>query len=304
MEKHPFQTTTISVVARRMLLGALSRRRTAIALVLAGLALFVTLRLLRSRHEQQFARTQTGAADRTGTLPPCSGAETLTPSVATGNSSYVKDCPIGSGVMAPDDPAIGSLRNAGPENVPIHGPCCPLPYKDILTGDHIYNVLGECPDGYIVTGRTAAPKNSPGDCGSACAVRCTRINSEKYRLGPKTPGVYWYQPTLLETTINLRSSGQSETVRFSDLPPAIRTFVGKSRLGPGRVANPDDTDGCIGSPFGSLFTGKRGTSCDSFIFRQLLSRDGNVVPIYPACAQIETRFDGTLRCINSQATPP
>ncbi len=195
-------------------------------------------------------------------------------------------CPKGYAIYAVDDPG-GDHSNGPPEYVPIKGSCCPLPFDDMLTDEHLYNVYDSCPDGYIATGgisyfrresnTDAVP--SMANCGDKCGMRCTKVNSAKYRLGKAVPAVYWVR----EWSSAMAGYGFAARVGLEDVPPAIRYSLGRED------SYKNDNDGCVGYPYGSVLVAKHKKSCDGFLFRRLLFLDGSPVPMFPKCTDVRDR---------------
>lgn len=163
--------------------------------------------------------------------------------------------------------------------------CCPLPAGDILTSEELWaNDL--CPDGYVVTGLKGI---EPGAI--ARKLHCTRVNSERYRLGPRVGGTPW-------------GIGRSDLFRFqpqklrrTDIPDSIAGSFGRRELGLW------DTNGCTGSPVGSLFVGGSGSDCSVAKFQQLFfkeldsnSDESYPITMYPHCAKRIDLFDPDPKC--------
>lgn len=187
-------------------------------------------------------------------------------------------CPPNHAIYGSDD--AGGEHKSGPgRHVPIVAACCPLPSDDILTPEHLYGVMESCPEGYIVTGATLP------QCTDLCEMRCTRINSARYRLGEEQSGAHW------STIGGLVSGGFGGARRLllSDVPPEIRRGLQRRSA---RMFDPSDTDtdrrradedGCVGVPFGSVLVAKTGKNCDMLRFRQLQMLDGTPVRMFPNC---------------------
>lgn len=195
-------------------------------------------------------------------------------------------CPKGYAIYAVDDPG-GGRAGGPPQYVPVKGSCCPLPFEDILTDEHLYNVYDDCPDGYVATGgisyfrrETAADAVANwANCGDKCGMRCTKVNTEKYTLGKPVPAVYWVR----EWSSAMAGYGFSARAGLEDVPPAIRYSLGRED------SYKNDNDGCVGYPYGSLLVSKRKKSCDGFLFRRLLYKDGSPVPMFPKCTDVKDR---------------
>lgn len=165
--------------------------------------------------------------------------------------------------------------------------CCEMRYSDILLDDHI--IINEiCPQDYVVTSDTYL---KPDCLGCPLDVRCTRINTDRYQLGPATEGAYW---GLGSNTWKMRHAFLRR-----DLPMSIRYALG-------RVSEFNWTNqGCFGYPFGSLLTSVEGRECHQFTFRQLQYRgmkgdpkQGTPVKLFADCRRISSEFDRDPKCIN------
>lgn len=174
--------------------------------------------------------------------------------------------------------------------VQFSGICCALPSDDILTKEHVYNVETECPSNYVITGSV------PGSCGERCFVRCTRINTDRYKLGPKYQGAYWKLDGIYP------SGGRSGApqILHSDIPAGLRYGVGFKGL------NSDgtelwDSDGCVAVPFGALPVEKRHPGCGGLYYRPLLYRNGKAVRMFPDCVAVEAAASKEPRCIQGSA---
>lgn len=228
---------------------------------------------------------------------PCVGVP------AEDNPSFValyRPCPPHHAIFGTDD--AGGEHSQGPGRyVPLIAACCPLPRSDILTDEHLYSVSEDCPDGYVMTGTTAS------GCLDFCEVRCTRVNGDRYRLGVPVPSAYWSR-----TGSMVRGGfGGARKVALDEIPGAIRVGIMRRAIsgGPPRAQAEwsdrwADDDGCIGIPFGSLLVGKRKKSCDGFIFRQLLTKDGRPVQMFPDCEQVTVDEEtGKARCSTTGEAP-
>ena len=164
--------------------------------------------------------------------------------------------------------------------------CCQLNSADILVDDHIV-VFEKCPENYVVTSDTYLLP----DCDSCdLQLRCTKINTKRYQLGPPTAGAYW----------GLGSNTWKMRHRYlkSDVPISFRYSLG--RESEFKWTN----QGCFGYPFGSLLTEAIGRECHQFIFRELQYKGesgdpaaGTPVEIFPSCKFISSPFDKNPRCV-------
>lgn len=180
---------------------------------------------------------------------------------------------------------LGAQR-AG-RHISLLGYCCPLPAKDILLEDHLEE-YEQCPDGYVATGSQAWQCRSE-EC--QMLMRCTKINSERYQLGPAKTGIAW----------GIRGRypwKEKKTIKRVELPIAVRW--GLTRRGKIDRAN----EGCVGDPIGSLLAAKTSKRCKGFYFRQLQFRGragdppaGTAVRMYPDCRDITDELDPEGVCI-------
>ncbi len=161
--------------------------------------------------------------------------------------------------------------------------CCRLPREDILATERSA-VSAECPEGTIVTGFV-----EPECPRCAQRFRCSPINTARYRLSAPTAGVYW--------GYGRHGSTEPRTVLSSDIPPAMRTAVGRSGYFAWR------SEGCVGVPWGSLLTGAAPGKCDRSSFRQLQYNGapgdpppGTPVELFPDCADLPDQFNPLRGC--------
>lgn len=172
----------------------------------------------------------------------------------------------------------GGKERAG-EKIPAVQNCCPLPARDILTQEEVY-VRESCPENYVATGSKL--DFSKGDEGIQL-MRCTKINSARYKLGAAKPSLYFGN--------GFAGWQGSQRIEREEIPAALRW--GMSRLSREKW----NKEGCIGFPFGSLLTSKQAKVCAGFFFRELefagLPGDppaGTPVKMFPDCRDV-TRVD-------------
>ncbi len=181
-----------------------------------------------------------------------------------GRSAKMAFCPANYAVFGTDD-GHGAQE---PAAVEVHARCCKLPADDILTGEHLYDLTDSCPEHYVLTG------GSIPHCGRNCTIRCTRINTAKYMLGPKAQAFYWK----IESRNPSSGRGGAKQIRLHNLPAAIRDALSFNYP---NSTEPDD-DGCVGIPFGSLLVEKIDSKCAGHFYRQLLFREtGEPVRMFP-----------------------
>ena len=195
----------------------------------------------------------------------------------------VTRCPKNSVVFDVNRPPMP--RGTSARYIKFQANCCPLPKADILTDVEVF-AAEECPEDHVVTSPT-----SMEPCEQCERVmRCTKINTERYRLGEKTEGVYW--------GFGQAYWKQRTQLMWGDVPAAIRYAVG-------RISKFHwEQQGCLGFPFGSLLVGKHSKRCHGLSFRQLqyqgLPGDpprGTPVTMFPDCRGISDPFDPEARCI-------
>ncbi len=181
-------------------------------------------------------------------------------------------------------PIVGGPK--GPSNVQVHAVCCPLPAEDILLDEHRI-VSDQCPDGFVATG--AAETQACDTC--VAKLRCTRINSKRYSLGPAVRG------SLFSVAPVDYSWKEDRVLRFDEVSPAIR--YGITRI----TQYSWDHGGCIGEPQGSLLVGKENKRCKGIFFRRLMfagSEKSAPVPMFPLCNKLSDRYSSNPECLNSE----
>lgn len=181
-----------------------------------------------------------------GTFPSgASPASCLGPyDVTVQSAAAVQTCPPNTAFYGIDDPA----GIAGPgSKISVSGVCCPLPTHDVLT-EEVSFAPEQCPDQWIATGvkRTGADELS---------LRCTKINTARYRLAPGRPGAYWGHGDA--------GWKGAERIEWDNIPASIREAQGHERAGW------HDVDGCVGYPWGSMLVGRSTKYCAGMTFRQL-----------------------------------
>lgn len=193
--------------------------------------------------------------------------------------------PISEDARCDEGYAVFEVDNPGTTR-PHWFNCCPLPSPDILTSEHVW-AEALCPEGYVVTGLKGIATGA-----TARMLHCTRINTNRYRLGARVPGVPW-------------GIGRSDLLRFqpkklrkTDVANSIAGSFGRRGIGFW------DTNGCTGSPIGSLFVGGSGNDCSMAKFQQLFfkeldsnSDESYPITMYPHCAKRIDLFDPDPKCI-------
>ena len=197
--------------------------------------------------------------------------------------STARHCPKNHAMFANNK--VGGKNKSGPGNyVRLEALCCPLPANDILTDRHTYNEFEECPDQYVATGGS-------GRCQDKCLMRCTQINTKKYRLGTETVAWYFQHRTMSR----LHGQGDTKKVYWDKLPASIRYGAGR------RTHKTWSINGCIGVPLGSLLTKKNQKRCDGFHYRELQYLDGTPVKMLPDCQFISDPYASNPRCLDNES---
>lgn len=199
-------------------------------------------------------------------------------------------CPPHHAIIGVQKPSVSNPSHA---RLPIDANCCPLPANDILTEHSVY-VDFECPEDYVATGDDGRKEGREG----IKRLRCTKINTEKYILGPPQAGIHW--------GINVSAAfpwREKRFIRWDQLPLAIR--YGISRI----TKTHFNGGGCVGAIVGSLLTAKKHTSCKGFFWRELRYREsvpasdsGRAVKMFPQCEKIDDVFSPNALCIRQTET--
>lgn len=208
-------------------------------------------------------------------------------------------CPEGQAIFSVIPPG-GPQRSA--KNIEVHATCCPLP-EGILSNEEEF-ALERCPEGFVATGAKqeivrdddsvkAADRNSERywSNGRLQYLRCTKLNSERYRLGASSAGIR----TGYESSY--RNAFEEATSR-SRIPAALRYGLGRYSRGRWSPVT------CVGLPWGSVLVGKESKYCGGFTFRQIVYKGesgdpaaGTAVPLYADCLAIEKPLSPQPRCI-------
>ncbi len=142
--------------------------------------------------------------------------------------------------------------------------CCPLPRGMLESDSDEWLARTACPPDSILTGTKLADASGSESIFSCfdCArkIRCTRINSARYRLAAATFGQLWGSGSKVAQGVR--------HLTHLELPAGIRIGIG--RLG----FDWWDTWGCIGSPVGALLVGTPMSECRDTPFAR-------VVPLTP-----------------------
>lgn len=154
--------------------------------------------------------------------------------------------------------------------------------------------VARCLDGFVVTGirqtRASCDPTNTGLKGCDQVFRCTKINSDRYVLGPVTKGSLW----------GIDSSSaypwkKRKHIRQNEIPPAIRYGIARGSL------HHISHSGCIGDPIGSLLVGRKGRRCKDTLWREVLERSGDKVvkiKLYPECRALDNIYSNEPICVN------
>ncbi len=273
----------------------LIQRRTLLAMCTGLMSSLAALCLGALPLEAARADPETGAPNVGTEAHPCIGF--LPDRGAWGNVSSqmwpgTVSCPDGWAVISAER---GSGTSPAPRQVEISGACCPMP-EGMLTGEA---KLAEesCPDGWVVVGVSIGDPSAPDAQRRwderAHYIECRALDATRFRLGPDTTG---WEVGARELWFGDRwwamVGKPVHHIAWSRLPTFIRFAMGRSSLT--RWQYPS----CIGMPFGSVLTGKRGKRCNDIVFRQVLdAKTGTPAPIFPRCDAVSDPYDPDARCI-------
>lgn len=202
---------------------------------------------------------------------------------------------------------VGHELQGGPkrelEQIATRGDCCPLP-AGALRNEHLFTV-SRCPDGFVVTGgdtdagllqRHVEGGDTRGWWALPHRIRCTRIDTERFALGPARRGwrVGWgREPTIGRMLFGLPDS-ESLTTR-GRIPEGLRYGIGRSGV------TEWTQDHCIGYPFGALLVERvRGRECAGLIYRQLIDRRTGR-PSAPSCKTIDNPLSANPVCLDPRS---
>lgn len=185
---------------------------------------------------------------------------------------------------APGYASYGVADSGGKERdgsmIPAVQYCCPVPSPDILTKEEIY-VEKICPENYVATGSKL--DFSKGEF-TIQYMRCTKINSARYKLGDTHGALYFGN--------GFAGWQASERIDREDIPAGLRFGIGRNSKD--RWAE----EGCVGYPYGSMLTEKHSKYCGGFLFRELqftgLPGDppaGTPVKMFADCNQVDRLDD-------------
>jgi hypothetical protein len=191
----------------------------------------------------------------------------------------VQFCPPGYGIF--DVRLPDALDEGGTHFI---GTCCRLPADDVLIDAESWHEE-RCPHESIITGMEPSPTCE----GCRRKIRCTGINTGRYRLGAVRGGQLW--------GVGRKGKTTGPRLARAQLPLAIRFGMGRADYARW------DPSGCIGVPPGSLWTGTLHGSCGELEFRELQYRgsdgdppDGTPVTMFPSCGSLDDVFTPTAGC--------
>ncbi len=186
--------------------------------------------------------------------------------------------------------SLKNPRQAGPwERVVLSDNCCPLPTDDMLLPAR-FVTIDTCPENFIITGvqRGGGKMNWGG-----VLVHCVRLNTERFQIGAKVPGVFWG----VSSELALWYRSLPRNVMRANLPASIRYGVGRRGL------TDWDISGCVGIPYGSLLVSLGGRRCADYLFARVDYRGrpgdppaGTPVAMLPPCDRLSDIFDEHAVC--------
>jgi hypothetical protein len=236
-----------------------------------------------------------GGSSHGGKLPICVAFDPIKKRfgpVGATDPGQTEDCPPGYAFMALD--TIPGRPWQSPGGRPVQGYCCPLPAGALVGAP--FDGANECVDQSVATGGGARENGAPGD---AFFLRCTHINTERYRLGERTSGwsVGWMEEFI--SAVPLRAMGIVHRTTRSRLPVTLR--YGFFR----RDWRSWEFVGCAGHPWGSLLVSRKGKGCHELEFRQLLvvSEDGQATKpakVYSGCTAMSSPFEEVPDCLRDE----
>ncbi len=190
-------------------------------------------------------------------------------------------CPTGFAYYGTEEGTMPSAHDSF-----LLAACCPLPANDVLLDDTI-TAPEACPDGYVITGAAYSVElelSKPVD------VRCTKVNSTRYLLGPPRRAKYYGN--------GYSGRAQAERLGNLDVPLAIRTALSRTNYATW------DLEGCLGDPPGALLVKKGGRRCYDWSYRQLQYAGspgdpprGTPVVMFPECGELANVFDPGAGCL-------
>lgn len=196
-------------------------------------------------------------------------------------------CPTGYAIMSF---AFYGGGAESPAQVRANGTCCKLP-DGVLTDSHQF-AFADCPEDYVATG-TRVQETGTGRGIGIHSLRCTKIDTTRYKLANVRPGVRMGMAIeYLGQMWERLKGGNTELIPRSSVPIAFRYALLR------RSFSEWAYNGCLGYPFGSLLVGKHTKRCSGTRFKQLLDRTtNNPIQIFPPCKRIDDPFAKVTRCI-------
>lgn len=230
---------------------------------------------------------------------PASKLEPWSPIGTTDSDTMEQNCPPGQAIVSVIPP--GGPRRSG-DKVSIHASCCPLP-SGVLTETHVYEQIA-CPENHIATGAKqmkrvarerfeALDRNHPHFWRNSRAqfLRCTKIHTDRFALGPAIPGMKIGYESSIRTMFQPKISRNA-------IPVGLRYGVG--RLGRAKWS----VTSCLTTQWGSVLYRKESKYCSGFYFRQILSQGkkgdppaGEPIRIFPPCIAIENLLSPNPTCV-------
>lgn len=188
-------------------------------------------------------------------------------------------CPPQWGIMGTTNPR-GNYEKG---QVLLIANCCPLPFSDILSSEHIL-ADWQCPKGFVITGMELH-----GKCNTCTKqIRCTKLNTKKYDLGQPKQGIHWG----LDTSSAFPWK-ENKMIRRDEIPLAIRLGIARGKRGFLFES------GCVGDPIGSLLTAKKKADCKGLLWQRLFHKHSNgkrtPVTMFPNCKQPPKIFSTELQ---------
>ena len=253
--------------------------------------------------------------ESTNLLSPCLGFNPADGSWGARRTAFNRlevDCQKDAAVFS----TIPARENGGgPEHIVLQINCCALP-EGVLQNTEHRTEKNECPDGYVVTGVKSEIGESRDwtdfDAKALHSLRCTKLNPEKFSLGPIHRGFSsgWARqpfPEFFKTIGALFIPGvlvPAERVTTSVIPVGFRYSVGRTER-----YNWSST-ACIGLPFGSVLIGKEDDGCEGLFFRQIKLKhpsntaDDPLRAFSQACRRIDDPYSQNARCVSGVESQP
>ncbi len=166
-------------------------------------------------------------------------------------------CNTGTAVVF-HSPLVGAERPL--EERALKFSCCPMPPESLTT--EFFFVGGACPDGSVMTGIRRDPTEAKSSAGAVkLQLRCTKINEERYTLGPRLPGISLEYGRLSWWN---RLFGREKWTSRDLLPADFRFGIGRASESTWIGA------GCLAVPWGAALTAIGRKNCGQSEFREVL----------------------------------